>query len=96
MVVAAASRTPPEGGPARQSGMNLAGERESGIAKKMFFDGTNSSFCCKQRTYKSSMCRKGHTFDAKRTQIEAKKVPKTSFIWRPSAIHGPKSAGRQA
>jgi hypothetical protein len=36
-------------------------------------------FYCKQRTYKLSMCKNKRTFDAKRTQIEAKKRPKTAF-----------------
>ena len=60
---------------ARQMGMNLVSGRKRGSAKRCYFDGTNSMFCCKQTTYKSSMCKNRRIFDTKRIQIEPKKGP---------------------
>jgi hypothetical protein len=45
-------------------------------------------FCCKQRTYKSSSVKNNSTFDAKRTQIEAKKRPKTALYLASKRILG--------
>ena len=64
------------------------------MRKKCYFGGTNSRFLCKQRTYKSSMCKKTRNFDAKRTQIGAKNGQKPPFIWLRCAVRGQKKRCR--
>jgi hypothetical protein len=63
-------------------------------AKKMFFDGTNWMFCCKQMTYKFSMFKTKWFLGPNELKLRPQKGQKLPLIWPRSAICGLKKRGR--
>jgi len=81
---------------AKQWKMNRTGGIERGSAKKMFFDGTNSRFYCKHRTYKSSVLKTNWVFSANKVKFMPRIGQKTHFLGLEAQFKGRKSTGSAA